>query len=136
MLLLQLLLNYLILFLERKLLKAEYDFIYPNIKNVAGKINLYNVETIKKKAIANNNYDMDKKVKLSDTVDSIISKIINKIKNNKIKIKNEEQAIIDYLVSIFPLNTIYLSYRYSNTKLHTIFKSVTRMSFHPKFSAK
>ena len=59
-----------------------------------------NEEEINEHNNANINYDMDKKVKISDTVDSIISKIINKIKNNKIKIKNEEQAIIDYLVSI------------------------------------
>ena len=59
-----------------------------------------NEEEINEQNKSNINYDMDLKVKISDTVDSIISKIINKIKNNKIKIKNEEQAIIDYLVSI------------------------------------
>ena len=42
-------------------------------------------------------------MKLSDTVDEIISKIIDKLGKNKIKIKNDEQAIIDYLKSIYKI---------------------------------
>ena len=67
-------------------------FYFPNKMEIEEEINEQNK--------ANIQYDMDTKVKISDTVDNIICKIIDKIKKDKIKIKNEEQAIIDYLSSI------------------------------------
>ena len=48
-------------------------------------------------------YEMGFKVKISDTVDGIIRRIIERISKNKIKIKNEEQAMIDYLNSIYKI---------------------------------
>ena len=44
-------------------------------------------------------YEMNKKIKISDTIDNIISDIISKI-NNKVKLNNNEIIIRDYLKSI------------------------------------
>ena len=54
-------------------------------------------------------YELNTKIKISETVDQIISKIISKIKKNKIRIKNEEQMIIENLVSIYKIKC-YLFY--------------------------
>ena len=44
-------------------------------------------------------YDMNYNIKISNTVDTIIKNIIDKINDNKIKIKNDEAVIVDYLKS-------------------------------------
>ena len=44
-------------------------------------------------------YDMNCNIKISDTVDKIISSIIKKINDNKFRINNEEAIMIDYLRS-------------------------------------
>ena len=45
-------------------------------------------------------YDMKYKVKISDTVDYLISRIINIIEDSKIKTTSDEKSIIEYLNSI------------------------------------
>lgn len=87
--------------LERKLLKAEYDFIYPNIKNVAGKINLYNVETIKKKAIANKHYDISIMERLANV------HALENIKEISKSLSNNLYALQDLIL----LNTELRDYR-------------------------
>ena len=70
-------------------------FYFPNKSESDEEIEEQNEKVI--------SYEMGYKVKLSDTVDEIISKIIDKLGKNKIKIKNDEQAIIDYLKSIYKI---------------------------------
>ena len=70
-------------------------FYFPNKAESDEEIEEQNEKMIK--------YDMGYRVKLSDTVDEIITKIIDKLSKNRIKIKNDEQAIIDYLKSIYKI---------------------------------
>jgi hypothetical protein len=58
-------------------------------------------------------YQMNKKVKISDTIDHIISDIYNKI-NNKVKMNNNEMIIRDFLKSIDKISC-YVCY-YLNEK--------------------
>ena len=65
-------------------------------------------------------YEMNKKIKISDTVDNIISEIIKKI-DNKIKINNNEAIIKDYLKSIDNLNC-YICYYINESQKDGIIK--------------
>ena len=66
-------------------------------------------------------YNMDYKIKISDTVDQIINGIIKKINNNKFRINNEEALIIDYLTSIYKIEC-YILYEIDEEKTGRLLK--------------
>ena len=68
-------------------------------------------------------YEMDKKIKIYDTVDNILSEIIKKI-DNKIKMNNNEIIIKDYLKSIDKLNCYICYYINENQKDGIIKKEI------------
>ena len=76
----------------------EYDFNTKAVFYFPNQLN--DINEIKEEEIANVCYDMNFSVKLSDTVEQLISKIVNKIKKDKIIINHKEKFIIDYLLSI------------------------------------
>ena len=65
----------------------------------------------------NNNYqaklqcDMNFQVGISDTVDFLINSIIDKLRNNKIMVSNEEKNIIEYLESFDRIKYILKSFK-------------------------
>ena len=66
-------------------------------------------------------YEMGTYVKITDTVDQILTKIIGKISNNKIKVNNEEQSIIAYLKSIYKIKC-FICYDIDNYQSGRIMK--------------
>ena len=89
-----------------------YEDYYHGIFYFPNKIDDNNIEEEYEGQIG---YEMYNKIKISDTVDHIISEIIKKI-NNKIKMNNNEIIIRDYLKSIDKINCYICYYINENQK--------------------
>ena len=72
-------------------------------------------DNIEKEYEGNIGYDMNKKIKISDTVDNVLSNITNLI-NNKIKINNNENIIIENLKSFDKIDCYICYYLNENQK--------------------
>ncbi len=70
--------------LERKLLKAEYEFIYPTERNIAGKTNINYLQAVKNKGIVSKYYDISIMERLADVNAFINVKEISKNLSNNL----------------------------------------------------
>ena len=77
-------------------------------------------DNIENKYEGNVSYSMNKKIKITNTIDSIMSDIIKKI-NDKVKLNNSELSIIDCLKSIDKLNC-YVCYYINEDQKEEIVK--------------
>ena len=77
-------------------------------------------DNIENKYEGNVSYSMNKKIKITNTIDSIMSDIIKKI-NDKVKLNNNELSIIDCLKSIDKLNC-YVCYYVNEDQKEEIIK--------------